>query len=146
MPTITEIVSNAQPAVAGTETKTTPTLAETVSEATQDLEFKTSGANTFFTKMDQIETVEPTGYRVKAGKGRIAAQTGKQVSDKAALNNIEVVLPDGKVVDAGNHIVTSENNIRGSVKQAAQESTGLTRDAVLPVTKFNKKIDKNDLI
>lgn len=96
--------------------------------------------------MDQIETVEPTGYRVKAGAGRIAAETGKQVSDKAALNNIEVVLPDGKVVDAGNHIVTSENNIRGSVKEVAQQSTGLTRENLSPVLNFKKKVDKNDLI
>lgn len=135
-----------------TGSRTTPkTLAETVAEATQktqaeDLDFITPGADTFSTKMDQIETVEPTGYRVKAGAGRIAAETGKQVSDKAALNNIEVVLPDGKVVDAGNHIVTSENNIRGSVKETAQESTGLTRENLSTLLNFKKKVDKNDLI
>lgn len=127
------------------------TLAETVAEAIQktkpeDLDFKTPGADTFSTKMDQIETVEPTGYQVKAWAWKITAETWKQISDKAALNNIEVVLPDGKVVDAGNHIVTSENNIRGSVKQTAQESTWLTRDNLAPVLKFNKKIDKKDLI
>lgn len=51
-----------------TESRTAPakTLAETITQA-KDIEFKTPGADTFFTKMDQIETVEPTGYQVKAG-------------------------------------------------------------------------------
>lgn len=100
----------------------------------------------FSRRMDQRKEVWATGYRIKAGENKVAATGYKNVSDDVALNNIDRVLPDGKVVDEGNYLFNSAKAVEADTQNATYESVGLTRQELSPILSWNKKVDSNDLI
>lgn len=131
----------------------TPTIQETIIQAKAkqpgDLDFLGGTqymSNADYNKaLDTVKASEPSAsdYRLKTQYGAIAY---KNISDRAALNNIERVFPDWRVVDEGNYIDTSIKNLTAQSRQVKQDFVWLTKDNLAPVITFKKKLVPADLI
>ncbi len=105
--------------------------------------------NDFNSKQDITMAAEApaTSYTLKLGRMLgLTGQAGKQVSDRVSLDNVNRVLPDGRVVDQGNYLDQSWKNIANSTQKNIQEFAGYTRDALASVLKFKGKWNDSDFI
>lgn len=78
--------------------------------------------------------------------GQIVGQVGKQISDRVSLDNINRILPNGKVQDFSNYIDTSWRNIKQGMSDNFIKYTGIDKNIAKKFDNFKYSWNNDDFI